>query len=105
MFSIGDFAALGRASVRMLRHYDTLGLLVPARAASGYRYYRADQLHTLNRITALKDLGFSLAEVKTILHDDVGVDELRGMLRLRRAELDARLAADRARLHAVEVRL
>jgi len=105
MFGIGDFAALGRVSVRMLRHYDTLGLLVPARAASGYRYYRAEQLHALNRITVLKDLGFSLAQVKTILHDDVGVDELRGMLRLRQAELDARLAADRARLHAVEVRL
>ncbi|SHN44415.1 MerR family transcriptional regulator [Cryptosporangium aurantiacum] len=105
MFSIGDFAALGRVSVRMLRHYDGLGLLEPARALSGYRYYRADQLHTLNRITALKELGFSLAQVKTILHDDVGVDELRGMLRLRRAELDAQLAADQARLRAVEVRL
>ncbi|GAA3394423.1 MerR family transcriptional regulator [Cryptosporangium minutisporangium] len=105
MFSIGDFATLGRVSVRMLRHYDTLGLLVPERAPSGYRYYRAEQLHALNRITALKGLGFSLAQVKTILHDDVGVDELRGMLRMRRAELDAQMAADQARLRAVEVRL
>src|SRR4051812_23781977 len=105
MFSIGEFATLGRVSVRMLRHYDALELLVPARATSGYRYYAAAQLHTLNRITALKGLGFSLAQVKTILRDDVGTDELRGMLRLRRAELDAQLAEGEARLRAVEVRL
>ncbi|GAA0237729.1 MerR family transcriptional regulator [Cryptosporangium japonicum] len=105
MFTIGEFATLGRVSVRMLRHYDTLGLLVPARATSGYRHYAAGQLHDLNRITALKGLGFSLAQVKTILHDDVSPDELRGMLRLRRAELDARIAQDHARLNAVEVRL
>lgn len=105
MFTIGEFATLGRVSVRMLRHYDTLGLLVPARAASGYRFYAAAQLATLNRVTALKGLGFSLAQVKTILHDEVSTDELHGMLRLRQAELDARIANDRARLKAVEVRL
>ncbi|MFG1927932.1 MerR family transcriptional regulator [Cryptosporangium sp. NPDC048952] len=105
MFTIGEFATLGRLSVRMLRHYDSLGLLVPARATSGYRYYAAAQLAELNRITALKELGFSLAQVKTILHDEVSTDELRGMLRLRRAELDARIAEDHARLNAVEVRL
>lgn len=49
MFSIGDFAALGRVSVRMLRHYDAIGLLTPARTdpATGYRYYQADQLRRL----------------------------------------------------------
>ena len=49
MFSIGEFAALGRVSVRMLRHYDAIGLLTPARTdpATGYRYYVADQLRRL----------------------------------------------------------
>ena len=63
MFTIGDFARHGRVSVRMLRHYDAIGLLRPARVdpASGYRYYAADQLARLNRIIALKDLGFTLA--------------------------------------------
>ncbi len=42
MFTIGDFARHGRVSVRMLRHYDAIGLLRPARVdpASGYRFYR-----------------------------------------------------------------
>ncbi|MFI6794664.1 MerR family DNA-binding transcriptional regulator [Streptosporangium canum] len=50
MFSIGDFAQLGLVSVRMLRHYDALGLLQPARVdpASGYRFYQASQLSRLS---------------------------------------------------------
>jgi DNA-binding transcriptional MerR regulator len=49
MIGIGDFARLGRVSVRMLRHYDTIGLLRPEYVDpnSGYRYYRADQLGRL----------------------------------------------------------
>lgn len=107
MFTIGDFAQLGRVSVRMLRHYDAIGLLRPAAVdpASGYRYYRADQLGRLNRVVALKDLGFTLQQVQAILDDQVTADELRGMLRLRRAQLAAQLAADAGRLTGVEARL
>jgi DNA-binding transcriptional MerR regulator/effector-binding domain-containing protein len=106
MFGIGDFAALGRVSVRMLRHYDAIGLLRPARVdPSGYRYYSADQLSRLNRIIALKDLGFTLLQVQTILDDKVDVVELRGMLRLRRAQLQEHLAAESGRLARIEARL
>jgi DNA-binding transcriptional MerR regulator len=107
MFTIGTFAEHGRVSVRMLRHYDAIGLLRPARVdpATGYRYYRADQLTRLNRIVALKELGFSLQQVRAILRDDIGADELRGMLRLRRAELEAAAAEAADRLARVEARL
>ena len=107
MFSIGDFARLGRVSVRMLRHYDAIGVLRPAAVdpASGYRFYQADQLRRLNRIIALKDLGFTLEQVSSILDEKVGIEELRGMLRLRRAQLAEQLAADTARLAGVEARL
>jgi DNA-binding transcriptional MerR regulator len=107
MFSIGDFARLGRVSVRMLRHYDAFGLLRPARVdqVTGYRYYDAGQLSRLNRLIALKDLGLSLQQVGQILEEKVGPEELHGMLRLRRAELEARVADDTARLARVEARL
>jgi DNA-binding transcriptional MerR regulator len=107
MFSIGDFARLGRVSVRMLRHYDTLGLLRPARVdqATGYRYYEAGQLSRLNRLIALKDLGLSLRQVGRILERKTGPEELYGMLRLRRAELEAQVADETARLTRVEARL
>ncbi|WP_433538881.1 MerR family transcriptional regulator [Micromonospora sp. CA-249363] len=107
MFTIGDFARLGRVSVRMLRHYDSIGLLRPADVDphTGYRFYRAEQLRRLNRVIALKDLGLTLEQVRAIVDEAVDTAELRGMLRLRRSELAARLAADTARLAAVEARL
>ncbi|WP_432514195.1 MerR family transcriptional regulator [Kineococcus sp. SYSU DK001] len=107
MFSIGEFAALARVSVRVLRHYDALGLLPPAVVdpVTGYRSYRAAQLSRLNRVLALKDLGLTLQQVRAVLDEEVGVQELQGMLRLRRAELAEQVAADVARLRAVEVRL
>ncbi|MEE4592779.1 MerR family transcriptional regulator [Streptomyces sp. DSM 41524] len=107
MFTIGDFARHGRVSVRMLRHYDATGLLRPAHVdpATGYRSYSAAQLSRLNRIIALKELGFTLQQVRDIVDDKVGTEELRGMLRLRRAELEATVAATAARLAQVEARL
>ncbi|SEL42944.1 MerR family transcriptional regulator [Streptacidiphilus jiangxiensis] len=107
MFTIGDFARLGQVSIRMLRHYDTLGLLRPARVDpwTGYRYYEAAQLSRLNRVIALKDLGFSLEQVGEVLDAKVGTEELRGMLRLRQAELAESVALATARLAQVETRL
>ncbi|MGR6319315.1 MerR family transcriptional regulator [Micromonospora soli] len=107
MFTIGEFAALGRVSARMLRHYDGVGLLRPAVVDphTGYRYYRAEQLGRLNRVIALKDLGLTLDQVRAVLDDDLDAGELRGMLRLRRAQLAAQVAADTARLAGIEARL
>lgn len=107
MFTIGDFARHGRVSARMLRHYDAIGLLRPAHTDpfSSYRYYAAAQLAELNRVVALKDLGFTLHQVQEILQDRVSTEELRGMLTLRQAELEAAMAAAAARLAQVEARL
>ncbi|KUH36634.1 MULTISPECIES: MerR family transcriptional regulator [Streptomyces] len=107
MFTIGDFARHGRVSVRMLRHYDAVGLLRPARVDphSGYRFYGAGQLARLNRVIALKDLGFTLDQVRSILDEEVGPEELRGMLRLRQAELESAVSEAAARLARVAARL
>ena len=90
----------------MLRHYDAIGLLRPAYVdqETAYRSYDAGQLSRLNRIVALKGLGFTLEQVRYIL-DEVSVEELRGMLRLRQAELHSQIASDTARLAQVEARL
>ncbi|SCL41354.1 DNA-binding transcriptional regulator, MerR family [Micromonospora pallida] len=107
MFTIGDFARHGRVSVRMLRHYDATGLLLPAHVdpSTGYRYYTAAQLARLNRIIALKDLGFTLQQVREIVDGTVTTEELRGMLRLRRAELESTVVAAAARMVQIEARL
>ena len=107
MLSIGQFARHGRVSVRMLRHYDAIGLLRPACTdpVSGYRSYRVEQLAELNRIVALKDLGFGLEQVRRILQEPIGAPELRGMLLLRRAEIEARIQTEADRLARVQARL
>jgi DNA-binding transcriptional MerR regulator len=107
MFSIGEFARHGRVSVRMLRHYDAIGLIQPASVDpdTGYRFYQASQLDELNRVIALKDLGFTLQQVQAILEEKVTAAELRGMLKLRRAEIQALIEAETTRLARVEARL
>jgi DNA-binding transcriptional MerR regulator/predicted transcriptional regulator YdeE len=107
MFAIGEFARHGRVSVRMLRHYDAIGLLRPAHVdpATGYRSYQAAQLAELNRIVALKDLGFALEQVRAMLDEQVSVEQVRGMLTLRRADLEAAVTASAQRLAQVEARL
>ena len=89
MFSIGEFARLGAVSIRTLRHYDEIGLLAPADVdpVTGYRSYSAKQLRQLNRIVALKDLGLALGQIRQLL-DGITVEELRGMLLMRRAQLE-----------------
>jgi DNA-binding transcriptional MerR regulator len=69
MIRIGDFSKLSRISIRMLRHYDELDLLKPENVDNftGYRYYSPKQLQIANRITALKDMGFSLTSIKKVL--------------------------------------
>jgi DNA-binding transcriptional MerR regulator len=106
MFSIGEFARMGTVSIRTLRHYDEIGLLHPAQVDpdTGYRSYSADQLGQLNRIIALKDLGFSLSQTAKLL-SGITVAELRGMLALRRAQLEQELDAYTSRLLGVEARL
>ncbi|GAA1614854.1 MULTISPECIES: MerR family transcriptional regulator [Kribbella] len=107
MFAIGEFARHGRVSVRMLRHYDAIGLLRPAYVdpATGYRSYTAAQLADLNRIVALKELGFSLDQVDKMIADNLTPTELRAMLTMRRAQLETTLAESYARLAQVESRL
>jgi DNA-binding transcriptional MerR regulator len=109
MFKIGEFSKLGQVSVRMLRHYDQLGLLTPNHTDqfTGYRYYTIDQLARLNRIVALKELGFSLEQVAQLLEKRgaVSPEKLRGMLTLRRAELERELRDKHTQLVEVEARL
>src|SRR5262245_4188558 len=69
MFRIGEFARFTRVSVKMLRHYDEVGLFQPAQVDpdTGYRYYTVDQLPRLNRIILLRDLGFGLDQIADVL--------------------------------------
>src|SRR6266487_4531234 len=107
MLSIGDFSKLSRVSVKTLRFYDEIGLFkaLEVDRFTGYRHYSASQLPRLNRILALKDLGFSLEQIAHVLHDEPSLEQLRGMLRLRQAEIQQKMAQEQEQLARVEARL
>jgi DNA-binding transcriptional MerR regulator/effector-binding domain-containing protein len=107
MFRIGEFSHIARVSTRSLRYYDQLGLLEPGFVdpETGYRHYTANQLPRLNRILALKDIGLSLDEVAGLIDREVSADELRGMLVVKKSELEHELAHQQARLRLVETRI
>jgi effector-binding domain-containing protein len=107
MIKIGDFSKLSQVTVKTLHHYDQLGLLKPLQVDrfTGYRYYGLEQLSRLNRILALKDLGFSLQQIAQVLADDLPSSEIRGMLKLKQAEVQQQVLVEQARLARIEARL
>src|SRR5262249_55442706 len=107
MFKIGDFSRLSQVPVKTLRYYDEIGLLRPIHIDpfTSYRYYALSQLTRLNRILVLKDLGFSLEQIAQLLAEEMPTTQIRGMLRLKQAELQRQLAEDQARLARIEARL
>jgi DNA-binding transcriptional MerR regulator len=107
MLKIGEFSKLGQVTVTTLRHYDEIGLLKPVLVDdfSGYRYYSVAQLPRLNRILALKHLGFLLEEIAPLLDTPNLTEQIRATLQAKRAEIEARLSAEQELLSRVEARL
>ena len=107
MLTIGQFARLAQISPRMLRHYDQLGLVKPELVdpETGYRSYAVRQLGRLQRLLALRDLGFGLDQIAVLLEQTESVEQLRGMLQLRRAQIEHSLGEEHDRLRRVEAYL
>jgi len=84
--AIGDFARATHLSVKALRHYHRIGLLVPAEVEreSGYRYYAPDQIATAHVIRRFRDLDMPLDEIAGVL----GTDDLEARNRLITRHLD-----------------
>ncbi len=107
MLRIGDFSQLGQVSVRTLRLYDELGLLKPTHIDkfTEYRYYAMEQLPRLNRILALKDLGFSLEQIAHLINEPLSAEQLQGMLMLKQGEIEREVQDAQSRLARVAARL
>ncbi len=69
MLQIGEFSRVCQVSVKTLHHYDKIGLLAPAEVDrfTGYRYYRTEQIDTMNYIKRMKRYGFSLEEIQHLI--------------------------------------
>jgi len=104
MLKIGDFSKLSRISIRMLRHYDEIGLLVPKSIDSftGYRYYGEDQLPVAGRINCLKDMGFGLSVIGEILKIYNNPQKLAEFLSVKQTEVKAEAELTAHRLLLLE---
>lgn len=93
MIRIGEFAAFNNVTPKMLRHYDEIGLFRPVRIdpQTGYRMYSDEQSKLLNWITLLKELDFSLNEIKCILEEPVETRDFLKKLKEKRITISSRL--------------
>ncbi|WP_295090534.1 MerR family transcriptional regulator [uncultured Ruminococcus sp.] len=69
LYKIGMFANMNRVTIKALRYYDEQKLLVPVYVdmENGYRYYAAGQMAQLHRIIALKNMGFSIDDIRKMM--------------------------------------
>lgn len=107
LLRIGDLARSGGVSVRMLRHYHELGLLVPDHIdpSTGYRSYDHGQLVVLRHLVDLKDVGLTLAEVGEILNERPTASEVRSILLKRRVALVGEIATAQANVEHIDRKL
>lgn len=104
---IGAFARVAGVSVVTLRHYEEVGILQPRQIdpATGYRSYDLDQLPRLNRLLALRDLGFSLEQIRLLLAEPLSLERLQGMFLLQQVQTQQMLAQEQGRLLRIAARL
>ncbi len=104
MLKIGDFSKITRVSVRMLRHYDEIGLLKPQDVDrfTGYRFYSADQIPKVNRIYVLKEMGFSLPEICGLMDKEMNSKQVLSLLHNKKREISFAIEKENEKLLRVE---
>lgn len=100
LYKIGLFSQMNRVTVKALRYYDDIDLLKPAYVDehSGYRYYTSAQLPALHQILALRQMGFTLEEIKKVQD---GMSEKKLLLK-KKSELMRKIAEVTIKLSQVE---
>ncbi len=104
MFKIGTFSRLVHVSARMLRHYEKCGLIYPVHfdKVSGNRYYSASQIPFLHRITSLRDMGFTVAEIGDILDNYDDESFVESMIAQKTGEVKEQMREFQGRLDRME---
>ncbi len=107
LLKIGELARRTGLTVRALRHYDDIALLVPSqRSSSGYRLYDHQDVARLYRIQALRRLDLSLADIQGLLANAAG--DIAQVVARQVAQLDHEIqqaSALRSHLHAMQAQL
>lgn len=101
---IGEIAGFFGVSVKAIRVYEKKGILKPAviDKATGYRYYTAGQVHQLNVLVELKQLGFTLAEIKKLLDGGMSGEQFMEALVHKKAEWQDQISRAEHRIGVIE---
>lgn len=104
MMLIGEVSKISQVSLRMLRYYDKNDIFKPSIISeeNGYRYYTADQLDELYEIVELRDLGFSVAEIRSLIEEE-DKEKYLEIMRGKRKELEEEAAQIQRKLKRLSV--
>ena len=103
MYRIGHFSKINRVSIKTLRYYDETGLLKPAFVdeENNYRYYTTEQLMDVQKIISLRQIGFSINEIKKILDGE----NMEGIFEQRKMELMYDIVESKTQLQKINTYL
>lgn len=89
MYRIGMFSKISKTTIKALRYYEEMGIFKPAQIDddTGYRYYTSSQLVDIHRIVALRQMNFSIDEIRSI----VSGREIESILKRKKTEMEAQL--------------
>lgn len=104
LMKIGEIAGFFGVSVKAIRVYEKTGIIKPAKIDNftGYRYYTADQVQQLNALLELKQLGFSLAEIKKLLDGDMSNDQFMEALVHKKMTWQNTIATAENKVHSID---
>lgn len=104
MYKIGVFSQMNKITVKTLRYYDDIGLLKPCYVdeTTGYRYYSSDQLLSLHRILALKQIGFSLGEIIEVMDKNMSTDRMIDYLEGKQSAISKTIEDEQSKLNQVQ---
>lgn len=104
MYKIGEFSRLCRVSVKTLRYYDELGILKPdyIDKFTGYRYYEASKLLLFNKLMALKEIGFSLDEIKVYFNSKMN-ENIMELINKKRQEFCALVEETQLKINRIDM--
>ena len=102
MLKIGEMSKICKISIQTLRYYDKIGILCAdfVDQDSGYRYYNPSKIQLYQKIVHLKDLGFSLEEIKLFLNSTPAKQTF--MYAERKREIEEKIQQDRNRIKMID---
>lgn len=104
LMKIGEIAAFFNVTVKAMRVYEKVGIIKPIKIdkKTGYRYYSADQVKLLDALLELRNLGFSLSEIKVLLESEMLKEQYMEVLVHKKIMWQDRLSKAQDKIDSIE---